>query len=131
MKSVRTLSLFAAALILLGCSTILGIESGHVESGPCASDDDCEPGHACLVTQCRASCDSESDCPAASTCLITSRSRSCVTAGDLSCTDNSACPAGTSCVSGVCRAPCGIGCLDGQDCVDNSCVDLGESDAGN
>ena len=36
-----------AALLVGGCSTLLGLESGK-DQGACSSDDQCAPGYGCL-----------------------------------------------------------------------------------
>jgi hypothetical protein len=128
------LRLACAALLALGCSSILGVEDGHPEGASCVSDDDCTPGRSCLLGKCREGCASEADCPTGSTCLVTSRGLACVGRSDLTCGANSSavCPDGTACVGSLCEATCGAqSCLAGQQCISGGCADTGDlPDAG-
>ncbi len=128
------LRLACAALLVLGCSSILGVEDGHPEGASCVSDDDCTPGRSCLLGKCRAGCASEADCPTGSTCLVTSRGLACVGRSDLTCgaSSSAVCPDGTACVGSLCEATCGAkSCLAGQQCIAGGCADTSDlPDAG-
>ncbi len=111
-----------SALLLAGCSSLLGIEDSKVQ-GTCASKSDCAPGYDCLLGSCRDACTADAECGSGARCLKALGTSACIPSSEPC---GSACPEGTSCVGGVCRTTCSTAadCAGGQECQQGSCVGL-------
>ena len=110
----------AAVLLLVGCSSLLGIDSGRVQ-GACTSDAQCAPGFGCVLGACRSGCIADGDCGSGSRCLRAIGSSACVPVSE-SC--DSGCPDGTVCTASVCRTTCKVDgqCLSDQSCTVGICI---------
>ena len=51
-RLARVLGVF----LLVGCSSLLGLEDGGLQGSSCSSASDCDPKHVCFEGQCRTSC---------------------------------------------------------------------------
>jgi formylglycine-generating enzyme required for sulfatase activity len=112
--------LLGAALLLAGCSTILGLEDGTTQ-GECTTDAECAPGYGCLKSACRDECAGDEDCGRGARCLNAIGVSACIPA-DEGCSSGD-CPEGTACVQNRCRTECdtAVECAGGQECFEGLC----------
>jgi formylglycine-generating enzyme len=112
--------LFGAALLLAGCSTILGLEDGTTQA-ECTTKAECAPGYGCLKNACRDECTGDSDCGRDARCLNAIGVSACIPAEE-GC-DSGDCPDGTTCVQNRCRTECETAaqCAGGQQCLEGLC----------
>ena len=112
--------LLAVALLLVGCSTLLGVEDTRVQ-GTCTTKAECAPGFDCLLGACRDQCASDQECGDGARCLKAIGTSACIPA-NADCGES--CPEGTKCVGQVCRSQCSSNgdCAGGQECQSGVCV---------
>lgn len=115
---MRAIGILATLLVVAGLG---GSCEGKVEHGkPCGESTVCEG--ICLVDMpggiCTSLC-SVLPCPKGTTCLFIAGDHYCMP----TCTQNSKCRTGYTCVLGVCRPPVGPGeaCEEGTDCTSGIC----------
>ncbi len=77
-----------ALLVMLSCSTFLGLKDGTVQ-GTCTTSAQCAPGYGCLLGVCRNNCDTDAECGVGSRCLKAIGSSACIPS-DATCLDG--CP---------------------------------------
>jgi hypothetical protein len=114
----------AAAVLLIGCSTVLGLEDGTTQS-VCETDDDCAPGYSCWSSTCSNTCGADDDCGAGDRCLRLLTGAACVSL-DAGCVGGEGgCPEGTRCDSetSACFTTCSYDydCVEGQSCENSLC----------
>jgi hypothetical protein len=112
--------LLAVALLLVGCSTLLGVEDTRVQ-GTCTTKAECAPGFDCLLGACRDQCASDQECGDGARCLKAIGTSACIPT-NADCGES--CPEGTKCVGQVCRSQCSSNgdCAGGQECQSGVCV---------
>lgn len=122
----------ALAILSISLLGTIAVLSGSGCGGPdepdtgsaCTSTDECEESLACVLGRCRPECLGYRDCALGSACLEDTDTgmRACRLPEEGECESDAACPDGTECAEGRCRARC----TSAESCGGTAClVDAG------